>query len=195
MLRQIPNLITASRLVFLGIIAWTAGRSDGLFPLWTFLLVLVASSTDWLDGYLARRFGWITNFGKIFDALVDKFLILGLFVILVVQGLLEPLSLLAWIVIALVFLRDFSITTLRFRAASRGIVLAAEKSGKRKTVWQIVAVSLLFFVPVMAFTLDAPAEWTSVVRYAGIAAFLYAGYLSVSSGVLYLRNYTKREAA
>jgi hypothetical protein len=82
MLRQLPNIITLSRLVFLAAIAVLA------FEHWTgcatlvFFLSLIACITDWLDGFIARRYGFVTNFGKLMDAITDKFFVIGLFIVI-----------------------------------------------------------------------------------------------------------------
>ena len=109
-----------------------------------FLLFWLAGLTDILDGYFARKHGIISNWGKLMDALTDKIFIVGMFIVLLAVGLLPP-----WTVflILLIVSREFLVTGLRLVAASQGAVLAAEKSGKQKTVFQIIAISVLLGVP------------------------------------------------
>src|SRR5208282_4882444 len=93
-----------------------------------------SSITDFADGYIARRFNQITDFGKLMDPLVDKIMTMSAFICLISLG-----SIPAWAVIVILS-REFLITGLRLIAASRGKVLPAERLGKHKTVWQIVTI-------------------------------------------------------
>jgi CDP-diacylglycerol---glycerol-3-phosphate 3-phosphatidyltransferase len=97
-------------------------------------LFIAGSVTDYADGYIARRFKLITDFGKLMDPLVDKIMTMSAFICLVSLG-----SVPAWAVIVIVS-REFLITGLRLIAAARGKVLPAERLGKHKTVWQIVTI-------------------------------------------------------
>jgi len=90
--------------------------------------------TDYADGYIARKFNLITDFGKLMDPLVDKIMTMSAFICLVSLGTLP-----AWAVIIIVS-REFLITGLRLIAAAQGKVLPAERLGKHKTVWQIVTI-------------------------------------------------------
>ena len=103
------------------------------------VIFIVASLTDALDGYIARKYHLITNFGKIMDPLADKLLVTAAFVCLVQLGDIE-----AWMVIV-ILARELTITGLRAVAASEGIVIAAANSGKLKTVLQMLAIIALLF--------------------------------------------------
>jgi len=109
-------------------------------PLWTAWLALVlfvaAALTDWLDGHLARRWKIESDFGRLFDPLADKLLVVVTFVGLLGVGLLP-----VWFV-SLVVAREFLITGIRLVAGQKGVVLAAEKVGKHKTVTQMVTAIL-----------------------------------------------------
>lgn len=136
------NRLTLSRLaitiLFVGALNsdWSYSRTAAL------ILFLVAGITDFFDGEVARRYGSITNFGKLMDPLVDKIMMAAAFISLV------PLKAVpAWAATAVVG-RDFLITGLRLLASSRGQVLPAERLGKHKTSWQIVTV--LFFLALLA---------------------------------------------
>jgi CDP-diacylglycerol--glycerol-3-phosphate 3-phosphatidyltransferase len=132
------NRITLSRLVLtvLFVLAlnspWQYGHTCAL------IIFLVAGITDLVDGEVARRYGIITNFGKLMDPLVDKIMVAAAFISLV------PLKAVpAWAATAVVA-RDFLITGVRLMASARGRVLPAERLGKHKTSWQIVTV--VFFL-------------------------------------------------
>ncbi len=98
---------------------------------------IVASVTDALDGYIARRKKLVTNFGKFLDPLADKLLITAALITLVDMGKLH--SIVAFIIIG----REFAVTGLRVIAASEGIVISASKLGKSKTFAQVVAISAI----------------------------------------------------
>src|SRR5579875_1104173 len=98
---------------------------------------IVAASTDGLDGYIARKRQIITNFGKLLDPLADKLLISAVLI-----SLVEMQRLSAWVAIIIIS-REFAVTGLRLVAAAEGIVLAATKIAKWKTVTQIVAMVAL----------------------------------------------------
>lgn len=101
------------------------------------LLFIIAASTDWLDGYYARKYNLVTNFGKFLDPLADKLLMTAALIALV-----ELLLLPAWIAIVIIS-REFAVTGIRLVAAAEGQVIAASNLGKWKTVFQIIAVSAL----------------------------------------------------
>jgi len=100
-------------------------------------IFLLAASTDWLDGFLARRRGQVTTLGQLLDPIADKLLIVSAFISLVALGLAP-----AWMVVVIVG-REFVVSGMRSIAASRGLVIAASRWGKYKTVSQVVAITLL----------------------------------------------------
>jgi len=135
---NLPNQLTTARL-FLTIgfvvslsIQWPAAATTAL------VLFVLASLTDFLDGYLARRWNLVTDFGKLMDPLADKVMTAAAFVMLVGLGAIP-----AWAVVAIIS-REFLITGLRMLASSKGVVLPAEKLGKHKTTWQII--TILYFL-------------------------------------------------
>jgi len=116
--------------------SWEYARTSAL------IIFLIAGITDFVDGEVARRYGIITNFGKLMDPLVDKIMMAAAFISLV------PLKAVpAWAATAVVA-RDFLITGLRLMATTKGRVLPAERLGKQKTSWQIITV--IFFLALLA---------------------------------------------
>jgi len=191
MIRQIPNILTFSRLVFLGIIAVFASYHFNGAATLAFLLCVVASLTDWADGFIARKFNLISDFGKIADALIDKIMVVGLYIVLICVGLLPVW---AWVIVAITVVRDVIVTVLRMQAKKKNIVLAAEKSGKQKTFMQVVGTSILFAVPFISVDL---AMWLhsdlstigSVFWYLGVTCVVVAGVLTLTSGYGYITKY------
>lgn len=110
-----------------------------IFALFIFIL---ASITDLYDGYFARKYGEVTDFGKFMDPLADKFLISAAFISFVDM---KELNVPPWMVI-LIIGREFLITGLRTLAASKGVVIAADRSGKFKTTSQISAIIAILLI-------------------------------------------------
>jgi len=126
-----------------------------------------AAATDFVDGYIARRYNLITNFGKIADPIADKALIGTGLVVLSSQGVIP-----VWVT-ALILFREFAITIIRLRVLKFGVI-PASRGGKAKTISQVVAL-LLFLIP-------ATADWTYVAN-----SFLaVAVVLTLGTGIDYL---------
>ena len=107
------------------------------------LCFFLASATDWLDGYLARRWRQITPLGAFLDPIADKVLVIGMFLAFVQLRLLP-----AWMVLVIA-LREFVITGVRAFAASRGLILSAAKEGKHKTVSQMATILVVLGILVL----------------------------------------------
>lgn len=119
-----------------GTVEWL-GSSIMISQLMATIVFVVASFTDWLDGYIARKEGLVTNFGKFADPLADKMLVATAFIVLVEKGLAP-----AWVV-SIVIARELAITGLRLLLVKEGEVLAAAWPGKVKTASQMSAITLL----------------------------------------------------
>jgi len=182
---NLPNLLTLSRIpILFGIVALLYAPFTGAKTL-AFVLFVIGALTDWLDGYAARKMGLVSNFGKLMDALSDKVFMIGMFVSLLAIGVLPDIWALP--LLLLILSREFLITGLRLVAASSGVVLAAERAGKHKTVSQIVCVILLLMA--LAVQVDFPAlpGWIGEsLRLGGLGFFVLATLLTVSSGTKYL---------
>jgi CDP-diacylglycerol---glycerol-3-phosphate 3-phosphatidyltransferase len=174
------NRLTLSRLaltvLFVAALnsSWEYARTSAL------IIFLIAGITDFVDGEVARRYGIITNFGKLMDPLVDKIMMAAAFISLV------PLKAVpAWAATTVVA-RDFLITGLRLMASAKGRVLPAERLGKQKTSWQIITV--IFFLALLAaselrFANESSTWWLRARDEAGpILVWITVG-LTVYSGL------------
>ncbi|MGC6455041.1 MAG: CDP-diacylglycerol--glycerol-3-phosphate 3-phosphatidyltransferase [Coraliomargaritaceae bacterium] len=184
---NIPNLLTFSRLPILFIIVGLLHSPGAWTSTAAFLFFVIGSLTDWADGYFARKMNLVSDFGKLMDALTDKVFVVGLFIVLLVMGELGRWAL---PLLLLILSREFLVTGLRLVAASSGTVLAAEQSGKHKTVSQIICLVLLLLALALREDFSGvPDLVITSIHVSGKAFFVLATTLTLSSGVQYLIKY------
>jgi CDP-diacylglycerol---glycerol-3-phosphate 3-phosphatidyltransferase len=186
---NLPNKLTVGRFALTVIFIWALFAPVPFHHTLALFFFCLAGVTDFLDGRIARTRGLITNFGVLMDPLADKIMTCSAFVAFVEnthQTPHPPVTVEAWMVIIIVA-RELAITGLRLLAASKNVVLAAERYGKHKTVSQIAAIIALL-------VLEACNEWPSWLQhlltgwlpvFAEIALWLTV-ILTMTSGVLYL---------
>ena len=137
---NLPNLLSLLRILAVPLIVWLLANPSPRTALITFVIYFAATMTDVLDGWLARKYALITPLGKLLDPLADKLLVVSALIMLSVMHR-EP-SIPGWLLVLIVG-REIAVTGLRSIAASEGIVLAAEASGKVKMVLQSIGVHAL----------------------------------------------------
>ena len=103
------------------------------------ILFVIASVTDFLDGYIARKYGLVSNTGKMLDAIADKLLVDSVLIVLAGQGQIHEM------IPVIIVMRDIVVNAIKMQAASNGKVVAAIKSGKIKTAAQMVGIVLVFY--------------------------------------------------
>jgi CDP-diacylglycerol--glycerol-3-phosphate 3-phosphatidyltransferase len=155
---------------------WQLGRTVAL------CLFVLAGVTDFVDGEIARRYQFVTNFGRLMDPLVDKIMMAAAFISLV------PLKAVPAWAATIVVARDFLITGLRLMATTKGQVLPAERLGKHKTSWPIVTV--VFFLALLAARelrfADGESLWWSRAWHEGGPVLLWITVaLTLYSGLAY----------
>ena len=176
MWRQVPNLITTSRLVlamvFFVLLSWYQyeGRGHSTLLTWAFFVCLVAISTDFIDGYLARKWKVESRFGRVVDPFVDKILVLGSFVFfagknfVIVSAILGGEHRVAHTItgvtptmVVIILGRELLVTSLRGLAESSGVQFGADWSGKLKMILQSVTILvILAYVYGLGFTQPHP---------------------------------------
>ncbi len=184
---NLPNLITLSRIPLMFVIVglmYCGFEGAASLAFWLFILAAVG---DWFDGYLARKRNMVSTFGKLMDALTDKIMVLGL-VVACVEKHQIPIAL------ALITLcREFLVTGMRMVAASKGIIVAADKGGKSKTLAQLIALGCLLGAPMARYDwsrwfnidLNLFSDW---VTHIGLIIFIIGTLLAVWSGWRYIYN-------
>ena len=185
---NLPNKITTFRMIcvvivdFILLFPWASCGITmplvfvfiGLDYFISAILFLIASFSDFLDGYLARKYNLVTTYGKFMDPIADKLLVDTVVIIMAIKA---P-SLVPPVVAIIMIARDLLVDALRQVASSKGIVLAANVWGKLKTVFQMVALTFALLLDWPFALLNLPISITTIVCY-------LAGVVSLLSGVLY----------
>lgn len=167
----VPLLVVVYLFPYTEVISYEIqGVSVTLPSIICFIIFVVASITDFLDGYIARKYKMITSFGKFIDPIADKLLVNSCFLLLAFSN--EIPFVLVWIMIC----RDSIVDAIRMMASTKGIVMAATMSGKVKTVVQMLAIMVCFLNNVPFARVGIPVD---------IILVYCACLVSVISGVSY----------
>ncbi len=183
---NIPNILTLLRIALIPVLAVLLLSPSKEAAFWAAALFAVASITDWLDGYLARRMEIVTTFGKFLDPIADKMIVMAALVMILPYQRVP-----AWMVLVILG-REIIITGLRGLASTEGIVIPASNLGKYKTIFQITAILglLLHYDYHWFFSIDHP--WLFVnMHNIGIFYLWIAVALTIWSGVDYLWKFIR----
>ncbi len=183
--RHLPNKITILRIIlipififlllynFSGEIVLLGSRKIDINVFMATIIFIIAAITDFLDGYLARKYNLVTNIGKFLDPLADKLLVCSAFIVMIELNLIP-----SWFVVC-VITREFAVTGLRMLALEQGEVIAAGILGKLKTVMQLLAIIfILLGNPIFNYysiPFDRIVLWLSLI-------------LTIISGLEYFKN-------
>lgn len=193
---NLPTKLTISRIIFTILIIvlflFPFHQMNFEFPMWSLnfkevieidsryiiggILFVIASLTDFLDGYIARKKGLVTDFGKFVDAIADKVLVNSVLIIFAVNGVISP------IIPVVIIFRDTIVDSIRMLASKKGVVVAAGKAGKLKTACMMVGLTLVFFynLPFEIWNIDVAT-----------VLLVIATVLSIYSGIEYYYNNKK----
>jgi CDP-diacylglycerol---glycerol-3-phosphate 3-phosphatidyltransferase len=183
---NLPNQLTLGRLVLTVIFVIITASPHGWGQGWAYtagmVIFAIASLTDYLDGYLARKYQLITAFGKLMDPLADKVLLCAAFVLLSETDLpgTNHVLLPGWVTVT-VLAREFLVTGLRLVASAQGTVLAADRLGKHKTAWQII--TACYFLVYLAAQEPALAGLRTIFAIRGFGP-REAGYVLIAITLL-----------
>lgn len=172
---NLPNQLTLSRLV-LALVLF--GLITFQFWIASLVVFVVASSTDWLDGYFARKYGLVTVLGRILDPFVDKIIICGAFICLV--GEYPRSGIAGWMAVVVVG-RELLITALRSFLEQQGADFSAAMSGKLKMVVQCIAAGVSLFA--LSYAAESQPDW---LKWLLIGSVWSALALTVYSGAEYV---------
>ena len=176
---NLPNTLTIMRVLLIPVFIFFLSFHTPPPQLWALAsaaIYLIASLTDWLDGYIARRTGQVTKFGKLFDPIADKLLTSSALILLVAMNEIP-----AWIAIVIIG-REYAVTGLRAAASSEGHIIPAFEGGKAKMLFQTIAI--------VALLLDTGFKSSWLDSYLiGTVAIWIAMVLAVVSGAQYFLNF------
>ncbi len=191
---NLPNKITLTRILLIPLFVFFFYLD--VFPgrKWNYIIAgiifVVAASTDFLDGHIARSRGLVTNLGKFLDPIADKVLNAAAFILLLTRPYVFEVgpfayagcgTIIAGVCVAIIIARELIVSGFRMIAAGQKLVLAADMVGKAKTVVQDAAIAILLIVTSF---LDIPAG--TVFAYIGMGLFWLCTLLTVISGVNYI---------
>lgn len=177
---NLPNQLTLGRLILCLVFTFFMQVDLDFAGLAALLIFILASLTDWLDGYLARRMGLITDLGKLLDPLADKILIAAVFIGFVGKDLVP-----AWIVVCIIA-REFLITGLRGLALAKGVILPAQSWGKHKTISQMITAIVGLLLLALNDLHAGPADLLAFVQAYLFDPLLYLALaITIFSGIAY----------
>lgn len=190
----IANWMTVSRIPAMFIIVWLMNREFHWAATIAFWLFIAAALTDWFDGMVARARGEVSSFGRFMDAVVDKVMVIGLMIALVVGDYFMGHEVFAMNLLLCILGREFAVSGMRMAAATKGLVVEADQGGKVKTFVQLNAIGWLMGARMMTrdfghlFSQDD--QWViTVIHYAGMGLFALSAVLTITSGVSYFRRH------
>jgi len=179
---NLPNMLTVARIFLIPVFVWFTYDADPLYSMLAAIVFAVASITDVVDGYLARKWNLVTVVGKFMDPLADKLIVMAALVMMVRLGRVA-----AWVVIVLLA-REFIVSGLRTIAASEGMVISAGQEGKWKTSLQLTGIITLcvhYVHPLNFGFIEVPVDFNAVGKFLVYLSMV----LSVWSMAVYFRAF------
>lgn len=178
---NVPNLLTLTRILLIPVFVVLFATPDPHRSIIAAIVFAVAAVTDLLDGYLARRSGQVTKLGKLLDPIADKLLVLSALILLVNVDRVSAL------VAILIIAREVAVTGIRAIAATEGMIIAAETTGKYKMALQVIAIVLLILEGTALSVLGN-------LHLAGIVTLYLSLILGYVSGAQYVWSFWKQVA-
>lgn len=182
-----PNQLTLLRVLLTPVFVVLLFSDSPSYRELGFGVYIIAAITDWYDGYVARRWGYITRWGKFFDPLADKVLTSAAFISFAVLGYAE------WWMVWIIVVRDLVITTLRSYAEVKNKPIDTSMFAKTKTLLQLVVIYLLLIIYIVRSDASLYARFGTWIDMAGDPLIVYCSMLVVSlltawTGIMYLVN-------
>ncbi len=178
--KQLPNILTLLRILAVPVFVMLLIEPSPQMGFWAMIIFVIASFTDWLDGYIARLYDAQSILGTLLDPLADKILVMSALVMLCSATSQQQVP--AWIVV-LLLAREFMVTGLRSLAAIQGVVVPASELAKHKTAWTFIAIICLL--------IKEPYEiYNTLIDFhlSGMIFLWIALAFSIVSGVQYAIN-------
>ena len=190
---NLPNKLTLARLGMVPAFVLLMSFPNAVTLTVAYVVFIVACITDYYDGKIARERNIVTNFGKLLDPVADKVLVASAFVMMMT---IDAYAIPGWTIV-IILGREFLVTGARSLAASEGKVIAADRSGKFKAVFQMVYILTLLFFLIVQYALTAywpsafpEAVYQSLDSFLKVASFwgiVFVALLTLYSGVVFAR--------
>ncbi len=180
---NLPNKITLTRIILIPFIMFFY-----LFPLphgrlIALVLFIIGILTDFLDGKIARKYNMVSTLGVFLDSIADKMLVLSCMLLVVADGtIISPLGVVA---LAIILIRELSVSALRQLGAEKGVVISADMLGKYKATFQFFAIAQFMLLSYLA-TLIVSSIVMTVLKYVAYSLLAVAVILTIISGIHYL---------
>ncbi len=178
-MQRLPNQLTVLRVMLVPVFLILIFFDNSVTNVLSAIVFVVASLTDFIDGYLARKYRVVSDFGKILDPIADKILVAAALISLIQIDRLNA------VVVIILLSREFAVGALRDFASSKGIIIPAGFFGKIKTAFQMTALTLLIYknelFGVNVFLIGKILIYLSVI-------------ISLYSGFVYYRNFFRKKA-
>lgn len=153
---NIPNAISLLRIILIPLFLYLIFLTEVEKRVWALVVFLIASLTDILDGWSARKLGQETSFGKFLDPLADKFLVISALIAFLILDPLIP----AWMIL-IIILRDVLLTIMRYLAIKKNSILRTTRFGKVKTAFQMISIIVIIMVLIIRRSADYVAVQVS----------------------------------
>ena len=179
MLKHVPNILTIIRFILVPFIVGFALQDNYIVAA---VFLILSAITDVADGYIARKFNFITDFGKLMDPLADKFTQVATLIVLVVQGIIH------WWIVVIVLIKEFILVVGASFLYGKDLVVSSKWYGKAATVLFYIAIFLSMMFK--QFQVDLPIV-TNIIFYLAIAFTLFA--LVMYFKAFFVKDYLKKE--
>ena len=191
---NLPNILTLSRVPLMFIVVGLMYADFPYAATAAFWLFIVGALTDWLDGKIARERGEVSSFGRFMDAVIDKVLVIGMMIALVNGDYFGGWRITSMMLLLCILVREFAISGLRMAVATKGQVVEADTGGKVKTFVQLNAIGWLLGARMFErdFGNLVGGDENTIVRvihWGGLALYVLAAVLTVTSGIAYFRKH------
>ncbi|MEG1710172.1 MAG: CDP-diacylglycerol--glycerol-3-phosphate 3-phosphatidyltransferase, partial [Clostridia bacterium] len=177
---NLPNKLSVLRIVLVPIMAIVYVLPLPYVEIWAIAIFAIAAFTDFLDGYIARKYNMVTNLGKLLDPIADKLLITFALFIIVEQNIL-PIGI-GCFCGALIIGRELLISMIRQIAASKGTIIQANKYGKIKTIFQDISLPMLMLLGMQGLK----GTFWNIFSYISYGMFAIAVLLTIISCLVYM---------
>ena len=194
MYRQIPNILTAMRLISAPLVAlMVLITTDPFWSLIALIIYAIASATDWLDGYLARRWQSVSGFGRMLDPIADKLMVILILSALMTTNLVETgrEALIIGVPALIIITREVMVSGLREFMAKQDFVVHVTWAAKMKTTIQLIAIGFL----IGSFIFEPASDFARLSYGVGVIGIWLAAVLTAQTGIAYFSHAIRHMAA